>query len=393
MGTIKREDAMQVLKQVMAPLKLELSVSEAEYMILIEVNPILCGFAVLKDYEGQLHECESSCTASPGQVSSRSDRSSDHTSDPGRNDVDLRGLNCWLPKMARPQAVIACWAAVAAAAVVEDLRDPRLALYLPKHLRDAAQYRSAVQRILRSVQEVGLIPKQPLPQLRRRMLRRRSAANGERIENVQVYRPGSAALAKLLLREGGVRFVVAWPSCSLESLEPPAVVLDGITSALNLGQLIRSAGCLGVTSFVASEPTWSAFNGRLAALSAGAAYHARVARAHGGTGGVVEVLQRLRQKGWRLLAAEEFCEKTLAEASVENDGPWALVLGSEELGVSPEVLRLCEGLRVPQLRGQSLNASFCSGPCSGLGGRRGLTGAGHKANRGWHSSAGERRTP
>lgn len=65
---------------------------------------------------------------------------------------------------------------------------------------------------------------------------------------------------------------------------------------------------------VASEPTWSAFNGRLAALSAGAAYHARVARAHGGTGGVVEVLQRLRQKGWRLLAAEEFCEKTLAEA-------------------------------------------------------------------------------
>ncbi|CAK9039282.1 unnamed protein product [Durusdinium trenchii] len=57
MGTIKREDAMQVLKQVMAPLKLELSVSEAEYMILIEVNPILCGFAVLKDYEGQLHEC------------------------------------------------------------------------------------------------------------------------------------------------------------------------------------------------------------------------------------------------------------------------------------------------------------------------------------------------
>lgn len=41
---------------------------------------------------------ESSCTASPGQVSSRSDRSSDHTSDPGRNDVDLRGLNCWLPK-------------------------------------------------------------------------------------------------------------------------------------------------------------------------------------------------------------------------------------------------------------------------------------------------------
>ncbi|CAE7304175.1 ABC1K7 [Symbiodinium natans] len=57
MSTIKRDEAMGVLKQVLAPLPVELSVSDAEYMVVIEVNPVLCGFSVLQDYEGLLHEC------------------------------------------------------------------------------------------------------------------------------------------------------------------------------------------------------------------------------------------------------------------------------------------------------------------------------------------------
>eukprot|EP00438_Fugacium_kawagutii_P010797 Skav218417 [mRNA] locus=scaffold466:66209:67183:+ [translate_table: standard] len=52
MSTIKREDAMTALKEVMKTLKLDLSVSDAEYMVVIEVNPVLCGFSVLQDYEG-----------------------------------------------------------------------------------------------------------------------------------------------------------------------------------------------------------------------------------------------------------------------------------------------------------------------------------------------------
>ncbi|CAE7808231.1 ABC1K7 [Symbiodinium sp. CCMP2592] len=61
MGTIKRDEAMSVsstrLKQVLGPLPVELSVSDAEYMVVIEVNPVLCGFSVLQDYEDLLHEC------------------------------------------------------------------------------------------------------------------------------------------------------------------------------------------------------------------------------------------------------------------------------------------------------------------------------------------------
>ena len=38
----------------------------------------------------------------------------------------------------------------------------------------------------------------------------------------------------------GCRYVVAWPSTDLEILKPPIVILDGVTSAMNLGQLL---GC------------------------------------------------------------------------------------------------------------------------------------------------------
>lgn len=38
----------------------------------------------------------------------------------------------------------------------------------------------------------------------------------------------------------GCRYVVAWPSTDLEILKPPMVILDGVTSAMNLGQLL---GC------------------------------------------------------------------------------------------------------------------------------------------------------
>lgn len=57
MSTIKREDALAVLKEILVPLNLDLSVSDYDYMIVIEVNPDLCGFSVLRNYETDWHEC------------------------------------------------------------------------------------------------------------------------------------------------------------------------------------------------------------------------------------------------------------------------------------------------------------------------------------------------
>jgi len=57
MATIKREDVLSICKEVLGPLGMDLSVSDAEYTIMVEVNPSLCGFSVLRDYENGLHEC------------------------------------------------------------------------------------------------------------------------------------------------------------------------------------------------------------------------------------------------------------------------------------------------------------------------------------------------
>jgi len=57
MSTIKRDDALEILKGILNPLNFELSVSDAEYTVVIEVNPTLCGFSVLRGYGSVLHEC------------------------------------------------------------------------------------------------------------------------------------------------------------------------------------------------------------------------------------------------------------------------------------------------------------------------------------------------
>merc|ERR1719384_126100 len=46
MGTLQQQEVVQIVKDIMAPLKLELSVCDAEYIVVVEVNPALCGFSV-----------------------------------------------------------------------------------------------------------------------------------------------------------------------------------------------------------------------------------------------------------------------------------------------------------------------------------------------------------
>ena len=66
MGTIRREDTLALLKQILQPLGLDLSCSDPTYTVLIEVNPVLCGFSVLQGYEETFHECHLRAAAMAG---------------------------------------------------------------------------------------------------------------------------------------------------------------------------------------------------------------------------------------------------------------------------------------------------------------------------------------
>ncbi|CAJ1328428.1 unnamed protein product [Effrenium voratum] len=155
-------------------------------------------------------------------------------------------------------------------------------------------------------------------------------------------------------KESVCRFLVSFPSQPLELLRlaHQVVVLDAVTSATNLGQILRSAHYLGVSSFVVSKSTWSALNGRAAAISEGAMYHADFHRADD-----LPVALKALAGNRQLLAAEDFAARPVAKRRVEISGRWALVLGSEQHGISKEVLELCQAVRVPTLRGASLNVA------------------------------------
>ena len=68
--------------------------------------------------------------------------------------------------------------------------------------------------------------------------------------HIQIYIIEDPQLQQMFFRDStttnGCRYVVAWPSTDLEMLKPPMVILDGVTSAMNLGQLL---GCRFVGGF------------------------------------------------------------------------------------------------------------------------------------------------
>eukprot|EP00439_Symbiodinium_sp_Y106_P043867 s949_g5.t1 len=133
------------------------------------------------------------------------------------------------------------------------------------------------------------------------------------------------------------------------------------SGAMNLGQLIKTARCLGVVSFVVTSAAWSALNGRAAAVSDGWMYFASFHR----TESAPEALRALKQRGLRLIAAEDFFERPAAvERGQKQAEDWALVLGAEDEGVSTEALALCDtGISVPQVRGASLNVATAAALC------------------------------
>lgn len=157
------------------------------------------------------------------------------------------------------------------------------------------------------------------------------------------------------------RFAVAYPiPCPLAEMRPPFVVLDGLGSAMNVGQLVRSAQLLGITSFVVSDASWAALNGRSARVSEGGLYNVDFHYA----ANLSKSVAQLKDLGVRTYVAEDYFDSPVAPHLPHGDRSWALVLGAEDRGVSAEVAKLCDApVCVPQRRGASLNVAAAGALC------------------------------
>lgn len=136
--------------------------------------------------------------------------------------------------------------------------------------------------------------------------------------------------------------------------ETPLVVLfDAVTDVRNFGAIARSAECAGAHGLIAPLKNSAPVNSEAIRASAGALTTIPVCR----VGSIRNTIKALQTEGFQVVAATEKSRKLLYEADLRR--PTALVMGSEETGISKEVLKLCdEQLAIPLIGHiESLNVS------------------------------------
>ncbi|MEE2768393.1 MAG: 23S rRNA (guanosine(2251)-2'-O)-methyltransferase RlmB [Actinomycetota bacterium] len=135
---------------------------------------------------------------------------------------------------------------------------------------------------------------------------------------------------------------------------PFLLVLDGVTDPGNLGVMIRSAECAGVTGVILPRHRSARVTATVAKAAAGAIEHLRFS----GVAGVASALSRLSSSGVWSVGLDAGGQVPIHDLAVA-DQPLALVLGSENRGLSRLVRERCDALAHIPLSGVlgSLNVS------------------------------------
>ncbi len=138
---------------------------------------------------------------------------------------------------------------------------------------------------------------------------------------------------------------------------PFVVLLDGLTDVRNFGAIARTCDCAGVDAIVIPERNSVSVGADAVKTSAGALHYIPVCREHSLTWAV----KFLKDSGYKIYGASE--KATQSYIAPDYTTPVAIILGSEEKGISDEILRLCDGLvAIPEYGHiNSLNVSVAAG--------------------------------
>lgn len=142
-----------------------------------------------------------------------------------------------------------------------------------------------------------------------------------------------------------------------EGKVPFLLILDGITDVRNFGAICRSAECAGVDGIVIPAQGSAQINEEAIRTSAGALMTIPVCREKS----LMVAAEFLKQSGIRIVGATEHAESLYFEDDFTQ--PLALIMGSEEKGISMQLRRLCDTeVKIPMLgKIASLNVSVAAG--------------------------------
>ena len=147
------------------------------------------------------------------------------------------------------------------------------------------------------------------------------------------------------------------PSIFEKGEDPLILLLDGVSDVRNFGAIARSAECAGVHAIVIPASGSAAINADAVKTSAGALHRIAVCRHRD----LLTVMRFLKESGLKMLAATEKASDTLYDTDMT--GPAGLILGSEDTGISPKLLKIADSWISIPMKGTiaSLNVSVAAG--------------------------------
>jgi 23S rRNA (guanosine2251-2'-O)-methyltransferase len=138
---------------------------------------------------------------------------------------------------------------------------------------------------------------------------------------------------------------------------PLFIMLDGVTDIRNIGGIARTAFCTGVHAIIIPDKGIGALNEDAILTSAGALEKIPVCRVNS----LMKAVDELHLNGIKVFASDMKAEKNIANANFSE--PCAIVIGSEEKGIYPALMKICdEKIKIPMTGDfESLNVSVATG--------------------------------
>ncbi|MEO1487125.1 MAG: 23S rRNA (guanosine(2251)-2'-O)-methyltransferase RlmB [Bacteroidota bacterium] len=142
-----------------------------------------------------------------------------------------------------------------------------------------------------------------------------------------------------------------------ESKTPLFLLLDQVSDVRNFGAIIRTAECCGVSGIIVPRSGSAPLNQDTVKTSAGGVFNVPIAKVNH----LKDALFYMQSSGIHVVAATEKAKKSIYESKMSE--PCAIVMGAEDKGITPSVLKMVdESVKLPLL-GEigSLNVSVACG--------------------------------
>ncbi|NNF02141.1 MAG: 23S rRNA (guanosine(2251)-2'-O)-methyltransferase RlmB [Bacteroidia bacterium] len=129
--------------------------------------------------------------------------------------------------------------------------------------------------------------------------------------------------------------------------DPLFLILDRVTDVRNFGAMLRTAECLGVHGVIFPSKESALINSDAVKSSAGAIFHIPLCK----VSSMEKVVRYLQSSGLKIFACTEQGSDFIESADLK--GPCALILGSEEDGISNYLLKNADQLLRINMKGKT----------------------------------------